>query len=150
MSYCSESVQLYSKATSILSKGLTKGTRNLSKNKESHREKHTSPEATRDANIQHFYFKIMSYVHQKHRDHLRNSDALSTPFTLDIDLVTDMGMRYIIENDLEVAKAVFNKLRTELTKQNYTLTAWLDTGSQLKPFVLHVTSGQSIVTTPAN
>lgn len=150
MSYCSESVHLFSKATSILSKGLTKGTRNLSKNKETQCGKNTSPEATRDANIQHFYFKIMSYVHQKYRDYLRTSAAQSTPFTLDINLVNDMGMRAIIEKDIEVAKAVLDKLRIELTKQNYTLTAWLDTGSQLKPFVLHVTSGQPIVTSPAN
>jgi hypothetical protein len=140
MSYCSESVQLYSKATSILSKGLTKGTRNLSKNKESQREKHTSPEATRDANIQHFYFKIMSYVHQKHRDHLRNKDPVVTQFSVVIDLVTDMGMRSVFEKDLEGANAVLEKLRASCTEQGYAIATWQDSGSLLKPFCIRVAS----------
>ena len=139
MSYCCESIHLSSKATSILSKGLTKGTRNLSARKsEDQKAKTQSPEETKEASIQHFYFKIMSYVHQKHRDHLRTNNPAITQFSVVIDLVTDMGMRTIFEKNQDVAKAVLEKLRTSCTEQGYVLATWQDSDSLIKPFSIRV------------
>lgn len=141
MSYCSESIQLSSKATSILSKGLTKGTRNLSsRNSESQKSKPMTSEETREANVQHYYFKIMSYVYQKHRDHLRSYDSATTQFTLDINLATGMNMQTIFEKHLDVAKTVLEKLRAACTEHNYSLATWLDSGSQLNPYIIRISA----------
>jgi hypothetical protein len=135
MSFC-DAMKMSSMATSTLSKGMTRGTRALSSSKKNDRDsaKPLTKEETNEANIQHFYFKIMSYVHQKHRDHLRVHPPNTTQFTLEFNLVHDMGMKHVFEKNLDVAKAVFDKLRTACTEQHYTFSTWQDVNSQLEPF----------------
>jgi hypothetical protein len=148
MSFC-DAMKMSSMATSTLSKGMSKATRGLSSRKNSDRSatKPATKEETNEATTQHFYFKIMSYVHQKHRDHMRATNASGTSqFTLEFNLVHDMGMKQIFEKNLDVVKAVFDKLRTSCTEQNYTFTTWQDANSGLTPFVVRVAS--ATVTVP--
>ena len=142
MSFC-DAMKMSSMATSTLSKGMSKATRGLSSRKNSDRTatKPATKEETNEATTQHFYFKIMSYVHQKHRDHMRATNAPGTShFTLEFNLVHDMGMKQIFEKNLDVAKAVLDKLHTVCSEQNYILTTWQDINSGLSPFVVRVAS----------
>lgn len=145
MSFCG-AMQMSAMATSALSKGMSKATRGLSssKNSGSASTKPMTKEETNEVTINHFYFKIMSYVHQKHRDYMR-AYVPGSQFTLEFNLVHDMGMKQIFEKNLDVAKAVLVKLRTACTEQHYTLTTWQDANSGLSPFVVRVASAHVTV-----
>ncbi len=131
-------MQMSAMATSTLSKGMSKATRGLSsKNSGSTRTKPMTKEETNEVTINHFYFKIMSYIHQKHRDHMRTNTS-GSQFTLEFNLVHDMGMKQHFEKNLDVAKAVLDKLRTACTEQHYTFTTWQDANANLAPFVVRV------------
>lgn len=147
MSFC-DVMKLSSMATSTLSKGMSKATRGMSsKNRESASDRPMTKEETNEVTINHFYFKIMSYVHQKHRDYMRTSTA-GTQFTLEFNLVHDMGMKKIFDKNLSVANAVLDKLRTACIEQHYTLTTWQDANSSLSPFVVRVASDPVTVQAP--
>lgn len=153
MSFC-DAMKMSSMATSTLSKGMSKATRGLLSNTKNDRAsaKTMTKEEVNESATQHFYFKIMSYVHQKYRDHMRINAPPETQFTLEFNLVHDMGMKQIFEKNLEVAKAVLDKLRTACTEQHYTFTTWQDTNSGLAPFIVRVASPTptpaAVLTTP--
>lgn len=139
MSFCG-AMQMSAMATSTLSNGMSKATHGLSsKNSCSTRTKPMTKEETNDVTINHFYFKIMSYIHQKHRDHMR-ANTSGPQFALEFNLVHDMGMKQHFEKNLDIAKAVLDKLRTSCTDQHYTFTTWQDANSNLAPFIVRVAS----------
>lgn len=142
-------MKMSSMATSTLSKGMSKATRGLSSSKNGERSaaKPMTKEETNEVTINHFYFKIMSYVHQKHRDYMRTY-VPGAQFTLEFNLVHDMGMKKIFEKNLDVAKAVLDKLRTACTEQHYTFTTWQDANAGLTPFVVRVASAHVTVQAP--
>ncbi len=144
MSFC-DAMKMSSMATSTLSKGMSKATRGLSSKKSgSASTKPMTKEETNEVTINHFYFKIMSYIHQKHRDHMR-TNATGSQFSQEFNLVHDMGMKQIFEKNIDVAKAVLDKLRTACTEQHYTFTTWQDANSNLAAFVVRVASANVTV-----
>jgi hypothetical protein len=72
----------------------------------------------------------------------------TSQFILEFNLVHDMGMKQVFEKNIEVAKAVLDKLRTACTEQNYTFTTWQDANTQFTPFNVCVASAPVVSGVP--